>query len=137
MTLYLSDVIPIDPQEYQQRQEARQKAQQERLQREQKQLQQEQEKQATDKKSLKAKRKAEKKAAKARKKAEKQAQKSAKSLSSAPATTITVEMPSGTTSEPPCAAMPAGIVLALCASLLVCCGSAWFYRRFQSDPSER
>ena len=82
------------------------------------------------KKAEKAKRKAEKKAEKARKKAEKQAKKNAKNLSATTKGTVTtVSDPSAPAAEATYAAMPTGVVIAVCASLLICIGSAWLYRR--------
>ncbi len=84
------------------------------------------------KKAEKAKKKAEK-AEKKAKKAEKQAIKNVKNLSSAALGQTAVEVPAGQPCETTCAAMPTGVVLTVCASLLICCGSAWFFRRFNSD----
>jgi len=82
------------------------------------------------KKAEKAKRKAEKKAEKARKKAEKKAKKNYKNLSSTSTGTVTTtETETTPTAEANYAAMPVGVVLAVCASLLICVGSAWLYRR--------
>ena len=88
------------------------------------------------KKAEKAKKKAEKKAAKAKKKAEKKAQKHVKDLSAAtPKTIATVQVPSNQGAQPILAAMPTGVVLAVCASLMICFGSAWFCRRFNSETT--
>lgn len=127
MTLYLLDVAPY-PRDWNQQQ-----ARKEQLERA---KQQEKEKQVSEKakkKAEKAKRKAEKKAEKAKKKAEKQAQKHSKDLSAAPVGTVaTVQVPANLACQANQAAMPTGVVLAVCASLLICFGSAWFYRRFNS-----
>lgn len=84
------------------------------------------------KKAEKARKKAEKKAAKARKKAEKQAKKNAKNLSATTkGTTTTVDASASVpAAEATYAAMPTGVVIAVCASLLICVGSAWLYRRW-------
>ena len=139
MTINFLDVAPISSWERAQMVEARKKAeqekkQQEKLQKEQEKLQKEQEK--AEKQAEKTE-KAKKKAEKAKKKAEKAEKKALKEMKdmSATATVTTVEVPAGQTCEPTCAAMPTGVVLAVCASLLICCGSAWFFRRFNSDTT--
>lgn len=77
--------------------------------------------------------KAEKEAVKAQKELEQYVQPGAKDLSQASAWTVaTVQVPDGQACEKAAATMPTGVVLAVCASLMVCCGSAWLYRRFQS-----
>ena len=148
MVLYLLDVAPISSWEQVQRAEARKKAELEKKQYEkmmqekkkQEELQKQQEKaEKQAEKAHKAKKKAEKakkkaeKAEKKAKKAEKQAIKNVKNLSSAALGQTTVEVPAGQPCETTCAAMPTGVVLTVCASLLICCGSAWFFRRFNSD----
>ncbi len=155
MVLYLLDVAPISSWEQIQRAEARKKAELEKKQyekmmqekKQQEELQKQQEKaenrakkaHKAKKKAEKAKKKAEKakkkaeKAEKKAKKAEKQAIKNVKNLSSAALGQTTVEVPAGQPCETACAAMPTGVVLTVCASLLICCGSAWFFRRFNSD----
>ena len=147
MILNLLDIAPISSWEQNQRAEARKKAELEKKQQEELLKEQEKaEKQAekakkAKKKAEKAKKKAEKakkkaeKAEKKAKKAEKQAQKDVKNLSQATTTVTTVEVPENQACETTCAAMPTGIVLAVCASLLVCCGSAWFFRRFNSGQA--
>ena len=146
MTINFLDIAPISSWERAQMVEARKKAEQEKKQQEKLQKEQEKaEKQAektekAKKKAEKAKKKAEKakkKAEKAKKKAEKAEKKALKEMKdmSATATVTTVEVPAGQTCEPTCAAMPTGVVLAVCASLLICCGSAWFFRRFNSDTT--
>lgn len=160
MVLQLLDVIPISPVEYQQREEARERAKLEKQQQQEKSLEEKSlkekkkaEKKAakTEKKAVKAEKKAEKlekKAAKAKKnavearkkateakeKAESQTLKSEKDLSVASVPSVaTIQIPEGIDYGSACeAAMPTGVVLAVCASLLVCFGSAWFYRRFHS-----
>ena len=87
-------------------------------------------KRKAEKKAEKARKKAEKKAEKARKKAEKKAKKNYKNLSSTSTGTVTTtETETTPTAEANYAAMPVGVVLAVCASLLICVGSAWLYRR--------
>ncbi|MCR5314649.1 MAG: hypothetical protein K6E52_01975 [Bacteroidaceae bacterium] len=80
--------------------------------------------------------KAEKQMKKAQKKAEKQAKKAEKQFkdfSAAPAKTITtIQESTETNSEMQYAAMPTGLVLSICASLLICLASAWYYRRRSS-----
>jgi len=80
--------------------------------------------------------KAEKQMKKAQKKAEKQAKKAEKQFkdfSAAPAKTITtIQERTETNSEMQYAAMPTGLVLSICASLLICLASAWYYRRRSS-----
>jgi len=80
--------------------------------------------------------KAEKQMKKAQKKAEKQtkkAEKQFKDFSAAPAKTITtIQERTETNSEMQYAAMPTGLVLSICASLLICLASAWYYRRRSS-----
>ena len=87
-----------------------------------------------EKKAEKARKKVEKKAEKAAKKAEKEAKKTFKDLSTSAAGTVkTIDASSSAPSiEASYAAMPVGVVLAVCASLLICIGSAWLYRRHQS-----
>ena len=157
MVLNLLDVAPISSWEEIQRAEARKKAelekkQYEKIQKEKKkqeELQKQQEKaekqaektKKAKKKAEKAKKKAEKaekkaeKAEKKAKKAEKQAIKNVNNLSSAALGQTTVEVPAGQPCETNYASMPTGVVLAVCASLLICCGSAWFFRRFDSDST--
>ncbi len=80
--------------------------------------------------------KAEKQMKKAQKKAEKQAKKAEKQFkdfSATPAKTITtIQERTETNSEMQYAAMPTGLVLSICASLLICLASAWYYRRRSS-----
>ena len=88
------------------------------------------------KKAEKARKKAEKKAEKEKKKAEKQAQKEVKNLSQAtPLTVTTIQEPAEQTSLATQAAMPTGVILTVCASLLVCFASAWLYGRHRSNSS--
>lgn len=99
-----------------------------------------------EKKAWKKRKKAEKKAAKEQKKLEKareKAQKKAagketKSLSSnsLQVTTATVQVPASPASAPIEAALPTGVVLAVCASLLICFGSAWLYGRNRCKPGQ-
>jgi sensor c-di-GMP phosphodiesterase-like protein len=88
------------------------------------------------KKAVKQMKKATKQAEKEAKKAEKQAKKAEKQFkdfSAAPAKTITtIQERTGTNSEMQYAAMPTGLVLSICASLLICLASAWYYRRRSS-----
>lgn len=94
------------------------------------------------KKAEKAAKKAEKQAQKLKKKAEKEAKKAEKlqkkaekqlkvqDLSAAPANTVTtVQTRQENNREPQQAAMPTGIILTVCASLILCMASAWLYRR--------
>ena len=88
-----------------------------------------------EKKALKAEKqmekkmkKMEKKIEKTQKKAEKKMEKGFKNFSSI-GTTTTIDASSNPTAEASYAAMPVGAVLAVCASLLICIGSAWLYRR--------
>lgn len=80
--------------------------------------------------------KAEKQMKKAQKQAEKQAkkvEKKFKDFSAAPAKTITtIQERTETNSEMQYASMPTGLVLSICASLLICLASAWYYRRRSS-----
>jgi len=87
-----------------------------------------------EKKALKAEKqmekkmkKMEKKIEKTQKKAEKKMEKGFKNFSSI-GTTTTIDASSNPTAEASYAAMPVGAVLAICASLLICIGSAWLYR---------
>jgi len=91
-----------------------------------------------EKKAEKARKKVEKKAEKAAKKAEKEAKKTFKDLSTSAAGTVkTIDASSSAPSiEASYAAMPVGVVLAVCASLLICIGSAWLYRRHQSGTTK-
>ena len=88
------------------------------------------------KKAVKQMKKAQKQAEKQAKKAEKQAKKAEKQLkdfSAAPAKTITTTQErTEPNSEMHYAAMPTGLVLSICASLLICLASAWYYRRRSS-----
>lgn len=88
------------------------------------------------KKAEKQMKKAQKQAEKQAKKAEKQAKKAEKQFkdfSAAPAKTITtIQERTETNSEMQYAAMPTGLVLSICASLLICLASAWYYRRRSS-----
>ena len=88
------------------------------------------------KKAVKQMKKAQKQAEKQAKKAEKQAKKAEKQFkdfSAAPAKTITtIQERTETNSEMQYAAMPTGLVLSICASLLICLASAWYYRRRSS-----
>lgn len=148
MTINLLDIAPISSWEQAQRAEARKKAelekkQQEELLKEKEKAEKQAEKaEKAKKKAQKAKKKAEKakkkaeKAEKKAKKAEKQAMKDVKDLSQAATTVATVEVPEGQACETTCAAMPTGVVLAVCASLLICFGSAWFFRRSGSAASK-
>ena len=81
-----------------------------------------------EKKMEKMMKKMEKKLEKAQKKAEKKMDKAFKNFSSI-GTTTTIDASSNPTAEASYAAMPVGAVLAICASLLICIGSAWLYRR--------
>ena len=81
-----------------------------------------------EKKMEKKMKKMEKKLEKAQKKAEKKMEKGFKNFSSI-GTTTTIDASSNPTAEASYAAMPVGAVLAICASLLICIGSAWLYRR--------
>ena len=81
------------------------------------------------KKAVKQMKKATKQTEKEAKKAEKQF----KDFSAAPAKTITtIQERTETNSEMQYAAMPTGLVLSICASLLICLASAWYYRRRSS-----
>lgn len=133
MTINLLDVVPY-PRDYWEHQQRI--AQKEKMEQEKAQVKEEKLSEKAKKKAEKAKRKAEKKAEKAKKKAEKKAKKNAKDLSATPVNTVaTVQVPENqpVTTQ---AAMPTGVVLAVCASLLICFGSAWFYRRFNSDAQK-
>lgn len=80
----------------------------------------------TEKKLKKEAKKAEKKM----KKAEKKLKKQFKDLSAAPTKTITtVQEATANNSEMQYASMPTGLILAVCASLLISLASAWYYRR--------
>jgi len=79
------------------------------------------------KKMEKKMKKMEKKIEKTQKKAEKKMEKGFKNFSSI-GTTTTIDASSNPTAEASYAAMPVGAVLAICASLLICIGSAWLYR---------
>ena len=79
------------------------------------------------KKMEKKMKKMEKKIEKTQKKAEKKMEKGFKNFSSI-GTTTTIDTSSNPTAEASYAAMPVGAVLAICASLLICIGSAWLYR---------
>ena len=81
-----------------------------------------------EKKMEKKMKKMEKKLEKAQKKAEKKMDKAFKNFSSI-GTSTTIDASSHPTAEASYAAMPVGAVLAICASLLICIGSAWLYRR--------
>ena len=81
-----------------------------------------------EKKMEKKMKKMEKKIEKTQKKAEKKMEKGFKNFSSI-GTTTTIDTSSNPTAEASYAAMPVGAVLAVCASLLICIGSAWLYRR--------
>lgn len=81
-----------------------------------------------EKKMEKKMKKMEKKLEKAQKKAEKKMDKAFKNFSSI-GTTTTIDASSTHTAEASYAAMPVGAVLAVSASLLICIGSAWLYRR--------
>ena len=81
-----------------------------------------------EKKMEKKMKKMEKKLEKAQKKAEKKMDKAFKNFSSI-GTSTTIDASSNPTAEASYAAMPVGAVLAVCASLLICIGSAWLYRR--------
>jgi cobalamin biosynthesis Mg chelatase CobN len=130
MILNLLDIAPISSWEQNQRAEARKKAELEKKQQEE--LLKEQEK--AEKKAEKAK-KAKKKAEKAKKKAEKAKKKAEKAEKKAKKAEKRAQKDVKNLSQATCAAMPTGIVLAVCASLLVCCGSAWFFRRFNSGQA--
>jgi len=78
--------------------------------------------------------KAQKDAEKAQKELEKFTQPIVKEVSQASVSTVaTIQLPEGP--APESAAMPMGIVLSVCASLLVCFGSAWLYRRTLSHTA--
>ena len=81
-----------------------------------------------EKKMEKKMKKMEKKIEKTQKKAEKKMDKAFKNFSSI-GTSTTIDASSNPTAEASYAAMPVGAVLAICASLLICIGSAWLYRR--------
>ena len=71
-----------------------------------------------------------KKAEKKMKKAEKKLDKQFKNFSEAPTKTITtVQEGTENNSEVQYASMPTGLILSVCASLLICLASAWYYRR--------
>ena len=130
MTLYLLDVIAT-PREWEQRQ-----IRKDQIEKAKEEAKEEKQVEKLTKKEAKAKRKAEKKAERAKKKAEKKAQKHSKDLSATQVSTVaTVEVPAGQACQTTQAAMPTGVVLAVCASLLICFGSAWFYRRFNSSQN--
>jgi len=93
------------------------------------------ENQKAEKKAEKARRKAQKKAERAKKKAEKQSQQSATDLSATSVGTVeTVPYSADTASAASCALVPSEVVLLVCAALLVCVGSAWFFRYKQPRP---
>ena len=82
------------------------------------------------KKAEKKLEKAAKKAEKKMKKAEKKLDKQFKNLSAAPTKTITtVQESTENNGEMHFASMPTGLILSVCASLLICLASAWYYRR--------
>ena len=82
------------------------------------------------KKAEKKLEKAAKKAEKKMKKAEKKLDKQFKNLSEAPTKTITtVQECTENSGEMQYASIPIGLVLGVCASLLLCLGSAWYYCR--------
>ena len=88
------------------------------------------------KKIEKQQKKAEKMLKKEQKKLEKQGLQVVKDLSETNvSTTATVQDPTNAPVQPTEAAMPAGIILMVCAAFLFCIGSAWFYRRRQSDSA--
>ena len=100
--------------------------------REAKQAQKRAEKQAEKaaKKAEKAAKKQAKKIEKQTKKLEKKAKKLEKQFSAAPTKTITtVQECTENSGEMQYASMPVGLIVAVCASLLLCLASAWFYRR--------
>ena len=70
-----------------------------------------------------------KKAEKNMKKAEKKLNKQFKDLSAAPTNTVTTVQESTVNNEMQYASMPTGLILAVCASLLISLASAWYYRR--------
>lgn len=60
----------------------------------------------------------------------------AKNLSQAtPLTVTTIQEPAEQTSLATQDAMPTGVILTVCASLLVCFASAWLYGRHRSNSS--
>ena len=89
-----------------------------------------------EKNMTKAEKKLEKQAKKAEKKLEKEAKKAEKKLysgggiSAAPTKTITtIQECSDNNGEMQQASMPTGIIIAICASLVIALASAWFYRQ--------
>ncbi len=93
-------------------------------------------KKKAEKKAEKERKKAEKKAKKEQKKLEKQGQQAVKDLSATNVTTVTtVQDPTNVPVQPTEAAMPAGIILMVCAAFIFCIGSAWFYRRRHADSA--
>ena len=139
MVLNLLDII-VEPRERYQGNSHRNNPEQEIA----KEIKQTKAQEKAEKKAQKKAKKAQKKLEKAQKKAEKAKQKAAhknqqstKDLSSMPTGTVTtVDAPSTPIAEASHAAMPTGIVLAVCASLLVCVGSAWFYRRLHFNTPQ-
>ena len=126
--------IPREWRETQQEQTKQQKAEQKALEKAEK--ARDKVDQKAHRKAEKAKRKAEKKAAKAKKKAEKQAKQQSQNLSLAtPQTVTTIQVPAERAAEATQAAMPTGVVLAVCASLLVCFASAWLYGKRRTNPA--
>jgi sensor c-di-GMP phosphodiesterase-like protein len=82
------------------------------------------------KKAEKAAKKMAKKLEKQAKKLEKKAKKLEKQFSAAPTKTITtVQECTENNCEMQYASMPVGLILSVCASLLICLASAWYYRR--------
>lgn len=159
MNLYLSDIAPIGNEELQQYQQQLQKERQQQLQQnektQKKKLKAEKNLSKAQKKVEKAQLKGEKakkqveKAQQKSQKAQKQIEKAQKDVEKAqkelqkfnlqaangttntPASTVaSVQVPQGPAVEH--AAMPTGIVLSICASLLLSLGSAWLYRRSSS-----
>ena len=88
------------------------------------------------KKAEKAAKKLEKQAAKQAKKLEKQAKKLEKKLekqfsATSVKTVTTIQEGTENYGEVQEASMPMGVIICLCASLVICLASAWFYRRSQ------
>ncbi len=145
MIIHLLDIAPSPWSEVQ-----RQAYEEAMNQREAKQAQKRVEKQAKraekklEKQAKKAEKKLEKEAKKAEKKLEKQAKKAEKKMkkaekklekqfnnfSAAPTKTITtIQECSDNNGEMQQASMPTGIIIAICASLVITLASAWFYRQ--------
>ena len=132
MVFHLLDIAPV-PKDWEKIQQATNKV---KVQQEKELAKEEQLDEKAAKKAKKAEKKAQKKAERAKKKAEKKAKKNVKNLSAAtPKTVATVQVEANQPFAPVQAAMPTGVVLAVCASLMICFGAAWFSRRFNSDTT--